>query len=134
MRTSLADNGYERVGLRRDAGRQRIFLVHRLVLEAFIGVRPGREGNHKNGVKSDNRLENLEWATRGENQRHAYASGLQGCGERHGGAKLTEELVREIRERYAMGNCTQTELAGQYGVNQTLIGFIVRRVAWKHVA
>lgn len=127
--------GYLRVGLRRRGERQRPHLVHRLVAEAFVGERPSDRHfiNHKNGIKSDNRPENLEWVTQSENQFHAYGMGLQGRGEKHGRAKLTEAQVKEIRRRYAAGGVSQITLAAEYGVNQTLIGFIVRRVVWTHL-
>lgn len=52
--------------------------VHRLVMEAFVPNEEGKESiNHKNGVKADNHLSNLEWATLSENMQHAYDTGLK---------------------------------------------------------
>lgn len=51
--------------------------------------------------------------------------------DRHN-AKLTEDDVREIRRRYASGE-TQKGIANDYGINQTNVGFIVRRKTWAHV-
>lgn len=69
--------GYLMVGLCRDC-KMKWAKVHRLVASAFI---PNPENkpqvNHKNGVKIDNRADNLEWVTDGENLRHAYDTGLK---------------------------------------------------------
>jgi hypothetical protein len=68
--------GYPKVALRVD-GQKTEREVHILVAEAFIAPRPsGLVANHKNGVKTDNRPENLEWVTRAENNAHALRTGL----------------------------------------------------------
>jgi hypothetical protein len=48
-------------------------------------------------------------------------------------AKLTEQQVRDIRERYASGGINQYQLADEYGVTQVLISRIIRRKVWRHV-
>jgi len=52
--------------------------VHRCVALAFLGPEHARQVNHNNGDKSDNPISNLEWATAGENTRHAHRTGLAG--------------------------------------------------------
>lgn len=52
--------------------------MHRLVAEAFIPNPDNKkEINHKDGIKGNNRLTNLEWSNRSENIRHSYALGLR---------------------------------------------------------
>jgi hypothetical protein len=60
--------------------------------------------------------------------RHRWAPGT-----RQPHAKLTDDAVREIRRRYAVGDIRQIDLAAEYGVAQTLIGRVVTRKIWKHV-
>ena len=61
------------------------YLVHRLVAIAFLPPAPeGKiEVNHKDGVKENNAADNLEWLSHGENERHAYSTGLKRRGKEH---------------------------------------------------
>lgn len=75
-KTFIDKNGYERVELSK-LGVNKKYSVHRLVAEAFINnCFNKKEINHKNGIKTDNRVENLEWVTRSENELHAYRTKL----------------------------------------------------------
>ena len=75
--------------------------------------------------------------TRADNNRDMLRKGrysiVKPKGEAHGSAKLTDALVREIRDTYILGNTTQYELADRYGVCQRTINKVVRRMGWSHV-
>lgn len=71
------NNGYCVVYICGDGERREAINVHRLVASAFLQPDPTRlHVNHKNGVKDDNRPDNLEWCTRSENMIHAQDTGL----------------------------------------------------------
>lgn len=124
-------NGYKSVVLRRNAKRHAI-TIHRLLALTFI---PNPENkafvNHKNGVKGDNRIVNLEWATPKENVDHAIKTGLRGGikGERNIGCKLTVDQVIAIFQ--APNNIS--ELARRFNVSKSAISKIKNGQAWSSV-
>lgn len=78
MRQLINDCGYLFVNLWGHDGNDKHNRVHRLVCMAFIpNPENKKDVNHKKGVKIDNRVTELEWNTRGENHKHAYANGLR---------------------------------------------------------
>ena len=67
----LMGDGYVKADLWK-RGKRKQTSAHRVVAEAFIGPIDGLEINHRNGVKTDNRVANLEITTRSENVNHSY--------------------------------------------------------------
>lgn len=125
--------GYLRVSLR---GKKGVY-VHHIVMLAFVGVCPeGYEVNHKNGVKSDNRLINLEYVTPSENclhSRRVLGNRVKGVkGSSNHAAKLTEDDVKHIRILLKNGQSSR-QIAKVYGVSKTVILMINKGELWTHV-
>lgn len=132
LKTSVT-NGYKRVVLCGRDGARRRELVHRLVLEAFVGPCPdGMEACHANGVRGDNRLANLRWDTRKNNFADRDRHGTTARGAAHGMAKLTAVQVRAIRRKRRQGEGLQ-KLADEYGVHHSTISNIASRRIWSHI-
>lgn len=118
----LTKNGYYRICMINNNGIYKKVLFHRLLSECFI---PNPENkpcvNHINGIRTDNRLENLEWVTYSENSKHGYNSNNRKNPIR----KLTESQVLEIKDRlknYKHGLGKQLSI--EYNVSVFIISLI----------
>lgn len=133
LKASIDPSGYRKVCL--FYGDKKYWRrVHRLVAQKYIpNPENKRTVNHKNGIKSDNNVSNLEWATQKENMIHARETGLLKLGECSPNAKLTEGAVIAIRKMKAEIKITDVKLGKIFGVSNDLIGAIVKRKSWKHV-
>jgi len=109
-------------------GNQKRFLIHRLVGVAFI-LNPDNkpEINHIDGDRSNNHVTNLEWATRSENELHAYRTGLKTPtrNERSGHCRLSCQDVRDIRNMYKPKAVSQQKIADIYKVSREHIRDII---------
>lgn len=121
-------NGYSYVCLWKKGLGKKI-KIHRLVATAFIPNPDNKPMvNHKNGIKTDNRVKNLEWCSCKENVAHAILSGLS---KRHGSdnpsAKLTKSNVRYIRKNF---NHNPGKFSKMFSVTDVTIYNIIRKKTW----
>ena len=126
LKQKRKSNGYMCVRISIN-GKTMTFSVHRLVAQAFIPNPDDKpQVNHINGIKTDNRAENLEWVTASENKLHAVATGLQHNlqGEKCPWAKLTDTQSLYIRNN--PDGMTLTQLANKFGVSTSTISEIQR--------
>ena len=123
---------YVRVGLCKN-GIRKHFMIHRLVAQAFIPQHI--TVNHKDGNKSNNTVDNLEWLSQKENNIHAYRTGLKPHGTQRKDAKLNEQQVKEIRSNYIPNdrNYSTRALARKYGVHPSIIQRVVNNKAYKNI-
>jgi hypothetical protein len=126
-------NGYPSVAVQID-GKRRKFSVHRLVGRAFVsGYSPELTINHINGVKTDNRAENLEWVTLARNTQHQWEIGLVDLrGDANPNRKLSSGQVRIMRRLLKIG-ATAGELATLSGVSASTVYLIEKGERWNSI-
>lgn len=139
----LKSTGYPAARLSDAASGRRIMPpIHRLVAQAFIPNPLNLpEVNHKDGIKTNPTVENLEWVTSQQNRKHAWDIGLRNRSHLpiHRGieqktAKLNDDAVRDIRLNYLKNGKPLTALAKKYGVEKKTIYNVLKNKTWKHVS
>lgn len=134
LKQKITRFGYNEVSL--SFGKlKKSFKVHRLVAIAFLlNIENKKSVNHIDGIKTNNDLNNLEWVSAIENTKHAIDLGvINQVGEFNSCSKLTELLVKQIRDIYSKKQLSQRKLASEFNVSQRVIFNVVNFKSWKHV-
>lgn len=122
------DNG--RYGTFRASGRKNIY-AHRFALDRREPMpSPGLHALHKCNVPLCINPDHLYWGTRKDNERDKREAGNVLIGERHNMVKLTEESVREIRDR---ADVSGVSFARKYGVSPQCVYAVRNRISWTHL-
>lgn len=136
IKQRLSHRGYPIVFLSDTANKKRKSpVVHRIVAFAFIPNPLNlEEVNHINGIKTDNKINNLEWVTHRENIIHAHKNGLRVSpkGEKNGLSRLKNKDIFRIRKMYKKG-ILQKIIGIKFSVGQENISRIVNRKSWSHI-
>jgi hypothetical protein len=126
---NISTGGYVLVSLSNGYKNIKKVRTHRIVAIAFISNADKAQVNHINGIKTDNRVVNLEWATSQENVLHAINNNLYAVGERSSKSKLTNEQVIEIFTSLM----TTKDLMDIYMVSKSCINCIKNGNSWSSI-
>lgn len=127
-------------------GRKVKRLVHRIVLSTFVDNPENKpQVNHKNGRRSDNGIDNLEWCTASENCLHAYrTNGRKNSkkqieiaielfsGENNPKSKITQDIARQIINERKYGRLLK-EISDKYKISISQVSAICNRKFWKDI-
>lgn len=155
-RPKASKDGYQRIIL--NGGPQLTRTVHSLVAAAFLGPRPPASVvAHKNGVRNDNRLENLQYTSYHANSMHQRMlmkdgavcpllrtiagrmriderrRGKMAKGEHHGMAKLSPQTVLDMHAMYLAGGKTMADVGAAFGIGGCPAADILSGRRWRHL-
>lgn len=103
----------------------KLVFVHRLMAQIHYGDANGLQVNHKDGVKTNNRADNLEYVTSAQNTQHSYRMGLQRT-------DVDPNMVSEIRWLHSIGY-SQKELQEIFSISKATCNGICSYRTWKHI-
>lgn len=138
LKFTVSRKGYAKVKLYPE---RKTLSVHRMVAITFLDNPNNYEQiNHKDGNKLNNNVDNLEWCSNDQNREHAILTKLltndmRPRGSDHKRAKITEQDVRDIRDRCIKGHPVHgaAAIGRQYGLDTSTVCDIVNRIKWQHV-
>lgn len=119
--------GYKNVAFYIGEGKYKIVYIHRLVCKSFLPQKTldGLEVNHKNHIKSDNYLDNLEWVTSSQNSVHSYKGGVLNRSKRGVPTRmLTKEEIVQVTNRLCSSQ-SLGEISRTLGKSRTTISSLV---------
>ena len=130
--------GYLTIGFACFSRKQKRFTVHRIVALMFIPNPDPKNKttvNHKDGDKTNNCVENLEWLSNSDNVKDMYAKGRHPTkkGEDVPNSKYTNEQIHTICKMLEMGYSNK-QISIATNVPKNIIGFIKKRALWTHIS
>lgn len=133
-------NGYPAITLFKN-GHGKSFSIHRLLAISFIPNPENKiEVNHINGIKTDFRLENLEWVSHSDNQKKRvnfiYTQGMRNniIIQQLKKRKLTYASAKRVRELYKTGEYSLMDLSRKYGLHKKSILSIIQNKTYSRSA